>query len=95
MMAHAQGIHVREGQAKRALDLAVVLDPAVQLAADVLSGHLHPRQQAVDGFLQGLIRHEALPLLASACSGADSGERPLCHIQGPLVRQSFRRAGCA
>ena len=59
MVAHAQGVGVGKGQAELAADLAMVLDDDVQLAADVLGGRLHARQQAMNRFLERRIEHES------------------------------------
>ena len=74
MVAHAQGVGVGEGQAQGAADPAVVLDDAVQLAADVLSGRLHAGQQARDAVLQGRVEHVGF---LSAKGSGPKGNRAL------------------
>ena len=51
-MAHAERVGVGERQAELAADLAVVLDDAVQLAAEVLGRRLHARQETGNRFSQ-------------------------------------------
>ena len=58
VMARAQRIGVGERQAEFAAHLAMILDDAVEFAADVLGRHLHARQDAVNGLLERRIHHE-------------------------------------
>ena len=71
MVAHAQGIGIGEGQADGPAAGPVVLDDAVQLAADVLPGRPDARQDPRDDeVLQFLIKH-GFPALE-----AGSADRP-------------------
>src|SRR5262249_30615518 len=57
VMAHAQTVGVRKGQAQLAADLTMVLDHAMEFTADVLSRRLHLRQEPGNRFLEGRIQH--------------------------------------
>src|SRR5439155_12225110 len=58
VMAHAQAVGVGEGQTEFAPHLAMILDNGVQLTANVLGRHLHPRQQPKGSFLESGLNHE-------------------------------------
>ena len=60
VVTHAERISIGESEAELAANLAVILDDAVQLAADVLGRHLHAGKKARHGFLQRGILHRSL-----------------------------------
>ena len=74
-MAHAERVGVGKGQAELAAHLAMVLDDAVEFAADVLGRRLHARQEPQDGFLQGRVQHGDL----QARSNRDAAAGAMVH----------------
>ena len=70
MMAHAQCVGIRKRQAQFTLDLPVILDDAVVLAADVLGGSLNSRKKAGDGVFEGLVEHGHSPCGRCLLGGA-------------------------
>ncbi len=89
VVADAQRVGVGEGQAELAADLAMVLDDAVQLAADVLRGHLHARQDAIDGLTEGGVEHGRI-FLAEGCGLADRiRKKPELHVSVPRTNPYY------
>ena len=87
MVAHPQGVGVREGHAERPEHLAMVLADAVQFAPEILRGHLDVGQHARGHVLfEGSIQHGRRL--------RDLGDnRPILHPQpaGWVVRRGLRR----
>jgi len=61
-VAHAECVRIGKRQAELALDLPMVLDDAVELAADVLCRRLHAREQAGNRLLELRVDHVILPV---------------------------------
>src|SRR5262249_58521576 len=60
VVAHPELVGVRERQAQLPANLPVVLDDAIQLAADVLGGRPDAWQDPEDRFFQRGIEHSAI-----------------------------------
>ena len=60
VMAHAQSVGIGKGQAQSAAHLPRVLDDAVEFAAEILGGRLHPGQKTHHGIAERLIEHDRL-----------------------------------
>ena len=61
VMAHAERVGVGKRQAQPAAHLAMILDDAVEFAAEILGRRLHARQDSHDGVFQGRVAHEGSP----------------------------------
>jgi hypothetical protein len=56
-MTDPERVRIGKCQTHPAANAAVVLDDAVVLATDVLSGHLHLRQKAANRFFESGVDH--------------------------------------
>ena len=87
VMAHADRVGVGKRQADPAANLAMILDHRVQLAAQILGRHLHPRQDVAGQIVfKRLVEHtpgvrdresgQKLPAIIAVCGGSRTGGRP-------------------